>query len=291
MIHRNLRSPILNIALAPLACCLPPGYQVTTGPEQDTTKDDGRQVAGKRVIRLGNVSVPQISLYLPPAEQRNGSAVVICPGGGFSILAWDLEGTEVAEWLNGLGVTAAVVKYRVPIRNHEPRWQPPAQDAQRAISLVRSKADEWGLSPERIGVLGFSAGGATAAHTALAAGNREYEAIDKLDDTSCRADFAVLVYPAYLVDNDGKQLKDDVKVTAEAPPTFFVHAFDDRVRPENSLLLAAALKKVNVPAEVHVYAAGGHGYGLRETDQPVTTWPAHCEAWLKQRGLLNRVEK
>lgn len=263
----------------------PPGFQVEDGPERDTSGPDSRAVAGKAVVRLGNVSTPQLHVFFPPEDKRNGTSVVICPGGGYRILAWDLEGAEVAAWLNSLGVTAAVLKYRVPTADADPNWLPSTQDAQRAIRLVRSHAEEWKLTDDRIGVLGFSAGGRTAAMAAVTGEKSLYEPIDVIDEHSTRPDFAVLVYPAYLVDENGA-LRSDVTVTKDAPPAFLVHAFDDPVTPKCSVAYFLALKDAGVPAELHIYDRGGHGYGLRKTDQPVTQWPERCEDWMKARGLL-----
>ncbi len=257
-------------------------------PEADTTKPGGGTVAGKSVIRLGNVSTPQVHIYRPAADKDTGVSVVICPGGGHNILAWDLEGTEVAEWLNTVGVTGIVLKYRVPARDPMKRWIAGVQDAQRAMSLVRSKAEEWKLDPKRIGILGFSAGGEVAGLTALMPGERQYEAGDDIDKISSRPDFAVLVYPAYLAMKDQAKLRDDVKVTKDAPPMFLVHAYNDGVTPMTSLLLATELKKVGVPAEIHMYATGGHGFGLRATDEPSSQWPKRCEEWMKRTGILKK---
>lgn len=265
----------------------PPGYQVDGGPERDTTGPDGRGVAGRSVIRLGDVSKPQLHIYQPAEDKRNGTAVVVCPGGGFSILAWDLEGTEVAEWLNSLGVTAAVLKYRVPTRDADPNWLPPTQDAQRALSLIRSRAEEWQIDPERIGILGFSAGGRTAAMATVNPSKRLYEKSDAVDEKAHRADFTVLVYPAYLVDADGKLLP-EVTVSKETPPTLLVHAYDDGVTPKSSVQFFLACKDAGVPAELHIYDTGGHGYGLRKTEQPVTSWSERCAEWMKSRGLLEK---
>jgi acetyl esterase/lipase len=230
-------------------------------------------------------------VYQPAKDKANGAAVVICPGGGFNILAYDLEGTEVAAWLNSIGVTAVVLKYRVPARDPHKRWLAPVQDAQRAMSIVRSNASAWGLDPKRIGILGFSAGGATAGYTALFRDARQYPAIDAVDAVSSRPDFALLIYTAYFVERGQTALNPALPVTftADAPPMFLVHAFDDGVPVQNALLIAAELKKVNVPAEVHVYDTGGHGYGLRPVPElPVTTWPQRAEAWLARRGLLKK---
>lgn len=264
----------------------PPGPERELGPEQNTSGPNSRTVAGKPVIRIGNVATPQAYVYLPKPEQRSDCAVIICPGGGYNILAWDLEGTEVAEWLNSIGVTAIVLKYRVPTGQLKPKWQLPVQDAQRTLSLVRSRADEWGLSAERIGILGFSAGGDTAARTALAT-QRHYDPVDAADEQSCHPNAAILVYPAYLANEDKTGLREELEVTKDAPVTFLVHAFDDNVPVQNSLFLALALKQASVPVELHVYDTGGHGYGLRPVDaHPVTSWPQRCEAWLKRNSWL-----
>lgn len=267
----------------------PPGESKTLPPEADQTKDSDKLIAGRRIIKLGNVSKPQLAVYRPARDQDTGAAVLICPGGGFNILAYDLEGTEVAAWLNSIGVTGIVLKYRVPARDPKERWLAAVQDAQRAMSLVRSKAAEWNIDAKRIGILGFSAGGATAGIAALAGDKRHYAALDAIDSVSNRPDFALLIYAAYFVERGQTQLRADLVVPKDAPPTFFVHAFDDGVPVQNALLLAAELKKVGVPAEVHVYDTGGHGYGLRYVAElPVTTWPKRAEEWLARRGLLRR---
>ena len=258
----------------------------TVEAEADLTKPTDRLIAGRRIIKLGNVSTPQLHVYLPPPERRNGSMVVVCPGGGFSILAWDLEGTEVAAWLNGQGTAAAVLKYRVPTRTRENRWLAPVQDAQRALSLVRSRAAEWSLAPDRIGTLGFSAGGFTAAHVGLQPTQRLYPAVDAADQVPFRPDFVVLVYPGSLVTDDTRELKPELTPTKSTPPFFLVHAADDRVPSENSVQLFLALRRAEVPAELHVYQNGGHGYGLRPDPQfPVTSWAERCEAWFHVQGL------
>jgi acetyl esterase/lipase len=269
-----------------------PGEFKANGPEADTSKPGEGLVAGKPLIRLGNVSKPQLHVFPAPKEKANGTAVVICPGGGFHILAWDLEGTEVAEWLNSIGVTAFVLKHRVPTAALQPKWQVPVMDAQRALSIARSRANEWSVDPRRIGILGFSAGGHVAARCSLGFAERQYPAGDDLDKASCKPDFAVLIYGAYSYDDKTGQLGADITVPKDAPPLFFVHAFDDPVSPQNSLLLASAAKKAGVSAEVHLYDAGGHGYGLRPQAQlPVTSWPQRCGEWLNRRGLLSPAKK
>ncbi len=268
----------------------PPGDEnVTLPPEADQTKPEDRLIAGRPIIKLGNVSTPLIEIHRPPAGEANGAAVIVCPGGGHYILAWDLEGTEVAAWLNTLGVTAVVLKYRVPSRTRETqRWQAAVQDAQRAVRLVRANAENWQIDPQRIGILGFSAGGETAALASLLYEKNHYEPIDDIDRVSARPDFALLIYSGGLYDEKKKALPDHVVVPAGAPPFFFAHAWDDRVSVQNALLLGSALKEKGISASLHLYPTGGHGYGLRPTDEPVTTWPARAEEWMRHAGLLER---
>lgn len=249
--------------------------------ESDMTKPEDKLIAGRRIIKLANVSTPTLSVYRPAREHDTGAAVVICPGGGYNILALDLEGTEVAEWLNSLGVTGIVLKYRVPARHKDKRYIEAVQDAQRAMSLVRQHASEWGLKADRIGILGFSAGGDCACRTALL--ERQYAPLDEADKLPFRPDFAVLIYPGYLVEKDGSKLLSDLKVTKDTPPVFLVHTFDDPVTPLSSTMLFNELKRHGVPAELHIYDRGGHGYGLRATDDPVTRWTEPAALWLKKR--------
>lgn len=241
------------------------------------------------IKRITNVSRPTLSVFRPRKDKNTGMAVLIAPGGGYNILAWDKEGEEVAAWLNTLGVTGIVLKYRVPRRSDTPKGAPPKQalmDAQRAMSLVRGKATEWGIDPKRIGMLGFSAGGHLTAATATSFDKRTYESIDDIDKVSCRPDFAVLIYPGGLVVPDKDELSPEIRVSKECPPMFFAHAGDDRVKADNSVLMYLALKRAGVPAELHVYASGGHGFGLRPNAHPSSTWPARCADWFRAQGLL-----
>jgi len=257
---------------------------VPEGREQDVSTPDSRQVAGRPVIRLKHVFLPQLAVYRPEPEEANGAAVIVCPGGGHNILAYDLEGTEVAEWLAGLGFTGIVLKYRVPAIDPDRRWKHAVQDAQRAVSVVRSRAAEWKLDPGRIGILGFSAGGQTAGYAALLGDEKTYGSVDPADELSSRPDFAVLVYPAYFVPRKDTELTGEARglISEAAPPMFLVHASDDGVPCWNSLRLFAELKKRGVPAELHIFAEGGHGYGLRKTEQAVTRWPELCARWLRR---------
>jgi len=266
-----------------------PGEKGDIGEEKDMTKPSDNLIAGKPVIRLGNVSKPTISIYRPPADKETGAAALVFPGGGYHILAMDLEGTEVCAWLNSLGVTAVLLKYRVPKRAGLERHAAPLQDAQRAFGIVRRRANELNIDPKRIGVVGFSAGGHLAAALGASCEQRTYPAIDGADEVSCRPDFAILIHPGYLtLKDEGDKVAPDVKVSSNSPPTFIVMTQDDPVRVENAVFYFMALKQANVPSELHVYPTGGHGYGLRRTEHFVTTWPDRAADWMRSRGLLRQ---
>ncbi len=265
-----------------------PGETSALPPETDTSKPEGDLVAGRRVIRLGSVSQPTLTVYKPDPANDTGAAVLVCPGGGYYILAMDLEGTEVCTWLNSLGVTGILLKYRVPRRAGLPHYLPPLQDAQRALGLVRQQAQSLGIDPHRIGVLGFSAGGHLAAalsnnHTA-----RSYPSVDAADQVSCRPDFCVLIYPAYLTGKDpSAAVAVELPVsTANTPPTFIAQTQDDNPYVESTLVYHQALRNAHVPVEMHLYANGGHGYGLRRTEANVTAWPDRVAEWMGAAGWL-----
>ncbi len=266
-----------------------PNEKGDVGEEHDTTKAGDGLVSGQRVIRLGNVSKPEITLYRPAKEKDTGAAVIVCPGGGYNILAMDLEGTEICDWFNSIGVTGVLLKYRVPRRPGDEKHLLPLQDAQRALSLVRFHATDWNLDPKHIGVLGFSAGGHLSAYLSTSFDQRAYEPVDDADRVSCRPDFAMLIYPAYLAlkEQDNK-IAPDLNVTTNTPPTFLIQAEDDGVRVENSLFYFLALKNAKVPAEMHLYPSGGHGYGLRPSDRLISSWPKRAEEWMRALGLLQR---
>jgi acetyl esterase/lipase len=246
--------------------------------------------ASKGTKWLTNVTKPTITVFRPAEGKNNGAAMLICPGGGYWNLAWDLEGEEVAAWLNSIGMTGIVLKYRVPRRPGQPTDVPPPgplQDSQRALSLVRSNAKEWGIDPGRIGMIGFSAGGHLTAATATRFDKRTYDPIDVVDTLSCRPDFAVLLYPGYLVINQTIVLSPTIQIPAGAPPFFLVHCGDDDVSEvEHSVMMYHGLLRAGVPAELHVYTAGGHGLGVRKTDRPSSAWPQRCAEWLKGLGVL-----
>jgi acetyl esterase/lipase len=237
-----------------------------------------------------NVTKPTITIYRPAKDKDTGAAMLICPGGGYWNLYWQLEGEEVAAWLNSLGVTGIILKYRVPRRPGEPKGEParrPLQDAQRAVSLVRSKARYWGIDPKRIGVVGFSAGGHLAVATATSFAKRTYEPIDDIDKISCRPDFAVLVYSGYLKAKDKDELAPGLHVPAGTPPIFIAHGGDDIVsNPDHSVIMYLALKRAGVPAELHIYAGAVHDFGVRPSEHPCSAWTDSCANWLRHQGFL-----
>jgi acetyl esterase/lipase len=266
----------------------PPDPVPTKGPEGDLTTPKDNLIAGRPLLHWGNVSTPTITLY-SPKRKNTGAAVVVFPGGGYNILAIDLEGTEVCDWLTAKGVNCILLKYRVPDTGPYMTKSPAAlEDAQRAVGLVRSHAAEWHIDPNRVGVLGFSAGGHLAAALSTHYDKRLYPAIDAADQLSCRPDFAVVVYPGYLADAEHTFLdKLDIHPTEKTPPAIIIQAEDDTVHVENSTAYFLALKSAKVPAELHLYAKGGHGYGLRRVpDLPVTTWPDAVETWLHTIHIL-----
>ncbi len=251
-------------------------------PKAKAPKSDG-------TLRLALVTEPTLTLFRAPADKANGAAVLVCPGGGYNILAFDKEGTEIAQWLNTLGVTAGVLKYRVPRRDKDTPHVAPLQDAQRGLRMLRQHASEWGIDTKRVGILGFSAGG----HLTVMAGTHwdetTYPKQDAADELSCRPDFLIPIYPAYLGDerNPGP-LSPLVRVTKDTPPTFCAVTHDDQLRGMNAALFYVELKKAKVPAELHIFTKGGHGYGLRPSDNPVSHWPQRCEDWLRAMDLLKK---
>jgi acetyl esterase/lipase len=238
------------------------------------------------------VTNPTITLHRPPKDQDTGAAVLICPGGGYWNLYWQLEGEEVADWLNSIGVTGIILKYRVPRRPDEPKGEParrPLQDAQRAISLVRSRASEWGIDRQRIGIAGFSAGGHLALATATSFEQRTYVPVDDVDKISCRPDFAIPVYSGYLKAKDKDEVAPGLRIPAGTPPIFLAHGGDDIISPpEHSVLMYLALKRAGVPTELHVYATAAHDFGVRKSDHPCSTWTEACATWLRHQGFLKK---
>jgi acetyl esterase/lipase len=291
-----------------------PDAQPVAGPEDETTPVTDSLVAGKPWVKVSNVMRPTMTVY-SPKEKNTGAAVVVFPGGGYQILAIDLEGTEVCDWLTSKGITCVLLKYRVthvgPYPKSGPYPESPMalEDAQRTVGLVRFHAAEWHIDPHKIGVLGFSAGGHLSAAISTHFEKRLYPAVDAADKESCRPDFAMVIYPGHLslsaAEWDAKQgtkkfvvphpvnadkelsMNPEVPVTSQTPPTFLLQAEDDHVdNVDDSLAYYIALKKAGVPVETHLYAHGGHAFGLRRTEMPITEWPQLVEKWLGTIGMI-----
>jgi acetyl esterase/lipase len=301
-----------------------PDAQPVAGPEVATTTGKEFLVAGRPAVGVSNVSQPTMTVY-SPSGKNTGAAVVVFPGGGYLDLAIDLEGTEVCDWLTAKGITCVLLKYRVPGEPGYPKPAPypksgpypespmALEDAQRTLGLVRFHAAEWRIDPHKIGVLGFSSGGHLSAAISTHFEKRLYPAIDAADKESCRPDFAVAIYPGHLslsaAEWDANQgakkfvirepahetgadkqfgLNPDIPVTRQTPPTFLLQAEDDHVDDVNdSLAYYIALKKAGVPVEMHLYAQGGHAFGLRRTKLPITAWPQLIETWLETMGMIS----
>ena len=267
----------------------PPDAQAVAGAETVGAATDPL-VAGRPWLSVENVSRPTMTVY-KPKEKDTGVAVVIFPGGGYEVLAIDLQGTEIADWLNSQGVTAVLLKYRVPTRekNAYAESRRALQDAQRAVGLVRFHAKEWNIDPHKIGVIGFSAGGHMVAAISTNFEKRLYPAVDNADKESCRPDFAIAQYPGHLCSKDDNnfELNPNVRVSRDTPSTFLLQAENDPVDDvRNSLVYYIALKKAGVPVEMHLYAEGGHAFGIRRTNLPITDWPQLVEKWLNTIGII-----
>jgi acetyl esterase/lipase len=264
-----------------------PDAQPVPGPEYVTNRLDSH---GKPWSWVSNVTRPTMTVY-PPAGKNTRVAVLVFPGGGYQGLAMDLEGTEICDWLTSRGITAVLLKYRVPVKRVGTYAESPQalEDAQRTLGLVRLHAAEWHVDPHKIGVIGFSAGGHMVTATSTHFAKREYPAVDAADKESCRPDFAIALYPGHLWDPDAAfALNPNVPVTTNTPPTFLVQAEDDPVDPINgSLVYYRALKDARVPVEMHLYAHGGHGFGLRNSKLPIGEWPHLAEKWLRTIGMTS----
>lgn len=252
-------------------------------------KKAGTETGDDGVIRIPYVDAPEIVRFPAPAEQACGTSMIVCPGGAYRKLAWNKEGTEIAAWLNTLGVDAVVLKYRVPRRNKEQPHPWPLQDLQRAIRIVRDSASRWKIDPNRVGVIGFSAGGHLAVMAASQSGQMTYQPRNESDQIDVHPNFLALIYPAYLgnAKKDPLNLDPLVKVNAETPPTFITITHDDSDRALFAALYYAQLRRHGVSGELHIYSKGGHGYGLRASDHAVSTWPARLEDWLRSEGWIN----
>lgn len=263
----------------------PAGAPGETNTLVEKADSEGGRTGGETVLRITNVGEPTITIYPAPEELSNGTAMLVCPGGGYNILAYDLEGDEVCEWLNDIGITAVLLKYRVPRREGLEKHVAPLQDAQRAMSYIRAHAELYNINPNSIGVMGFSAGAHLSAMLSNTFTTRTYSAIDAIDKVSCRPDFCLLVYPAYL-DGEKFQLAPELKVTVNTPPTMLIQTEDDKSYIDSSLFYYYALKEAGVPAWMHLYSSGGHGYGLRDTGSSVNSWPLRVEEWFVELGIL-----
>ncbi len=280
-----------------------PDSQPASGPETVTNTGRKELVAGRPYTYIRNVSVPTLTVYPPDKKLNKHAAVLVFPGGGYEILAIDLEGTEVCDWLTSRGITCVLLKYRVP--NSGPHWDAKCncrvkprqltalQDAQRAMGIVRAHAAEWQVDPHKVGVIGFSAGGHLVAAISNEWRTRIYRRVDAADDLSARPDFAIGVYPGHLWESDTSRsaisFNPDIHVTRQTPPTFLVQAETDSIDNVNqSLAYYIALKNANVPVEMHLYVHGGHAFGLRRTRAPITEWPLLVERWLGTIGMTGR---
>jgi len=261
-----------------------PDPAAVTGPETDPTTDVDRMVSGKVTVRVTNVSKPTLAVFAPPAAKNTGAAALVFPGGSYVRLAYNIEGTEVCDWLNSLGMTCVLVKYRVPEHGHYPEKVEDLEDAQQAMRLTRAHAREWHINPQRIGVIGFSAG----AHLAVALSTHPDFQGKRVPafQVDARPDFQMIVYPGWLSGPGGK-VDPALAPTAAIPPTFLVQAENDyTAHVENVLVYFQALKDAKVPAELHVFTQGGHGFGLRPTELPISHWPALAETWLHTIHVL-----
>lgn len=295
-----------------------PDPQPVKGPEQAET-DPKTQIGGKTVTGVENVTQPTMTVY-SPSGGNTGAAVVVFPGGGYQVLAIDLEGTEVCDWLTSKGITCILLKYRVTNAGAYAKSGPypespmALEDAQRTLGLVRFHAAEWRVNPHKVGVLGFSAGGHLSVAMSVHFDKRLYPAVDAADKESCRPDFAVAIYPGHLsrsaakydaqfgarrfplpapdklsAADDNLGLNPDLHPDRETPPTFLLQAEDDHIDSVyDSLSYYIALKKAGVPAEMHLYAQGNHAFGLRHTNLPITDWPLLVEKWLATIGMVDK---
>ncbi|MBL8825526.1 MAG: alpha/beta hydrolase [Planctomycetaceae bacterium] len=285
-------SELLGIMIASwfsVAAAAEPQRTINVWPDLapgETTRSPGevlprRATENPPATRIKAITQPQLELFAPPKDKQNGAVMIVCPGGGYSYCVIDKEGAEPAAWLNELGITALVLRYRTKDTSTLPPYERPLQDAQRAIRLVRQQAAELNIDPARVGICGFSAGGNLAALVATRFEQPAYTALDDTDKLSCRPDFALLGYPAYLYDAKTEQLDPLVTITAKTPPTFLLHTHDDGLTSLGPVYFYAALKRLKIPAELHVYQVGGHGYGLRPVaGANIDTWVQPAAAWL-----------
>lgn len=228
------------------------------------------------VKRITDITDPAIIVFPASADKNNSAGIIVCPGGGYSILAIDKEGYEVAKWLNLLGFSAFVLQYRVPKKQ-----EGALQDIQRAIRIVRNNANNWKINPDKLGIIGFSAGGSLCARASTLYNEKKYPRVDDKDDVSCKPNFALLIYPAYLDQGENRSLTPELQVDENTPPAFIFQTADDRLG-NSALVYTTALRDAKVPVELHFLAEGGHGYGLRMGNPAAETWPKLAENWLQK---------
>jgi acetyl esterase/lipase len=294
--QKNIWQPPAGYTQIPVWPLTIPDSQPAARPEYVRLADN--LIADKPCMLIENVTVPTMTIY-PPKTKNTGAAVVVFPGGGYKVLAVDLEGTEICEWLSSIGITGILLKYRVPYSG--PYWDSKSmghkdpvaplalEDAQRTLGLLRFHAAEWHIDPHKVGVIGFSAGGHLVADISTHFRKRVYPLMDSADRESCRPDFGMVIYPGHMIEKTTREyeLNPTIPVTVDMPPMFLVQAEDDPVDTvQNSLVLFIALKNKGVPVEYHVYSQGGHAFGLRETNLPITHWPQLAEIWLKSIGII-----
>lgn len=261
-----------------------PGETTKMIEKEDMT---GNKTAGCPVSRITNVSEPTLTFYPASADNNSGTTIIVNPGGGYNILAYNLEGTEICKRFNSHGINCVLVKYRVPRREGLAKHEAPLQDLQRAIAYTRAHSKEWNIDANKIGVMGFSAGAHLSAMASNSFNQLTYTPIDANDQVSTRPDFCMLIYPAYL-DGENFTMAPEVKVTDKTPPTFLVQAQDDKSYINSSLFYYFALKEAGVPSAMHLYPSGGHGYGLRNTGDLVNEWPFRALNWLSEIGMLDK---
>lgn len=265
----------------------PDGAPGETGKMKQVDDLSGNKVAGCPVLRISNVDEPTLTFYPAPAGNNKGATIIVNPGGGYNILAYNLEGSEICKRFNSFGINCVLVKYRVPRREGGEKHAAPLQDLQRAIAYTRAHAAEWQIDAGRIGVMGFSAGAHLSAVASTNYGERTYPKVDSFDEVSLRPDFTILVYPAYLA-GENFSIAPELKVDQNTPPTILIQTEDDKSHINSSLFYYYALKEARVPAALHVYPSGGHGYGLRNTGHTVNEWPFRVLSWLRDIGMIEK---
>ena len=275
-----------TVASEPLTLKLwPDGPPTAMVPKSEATVKLIHSYGGIGPHRVSDVTDPTITVFQP--KKPTGAAVVVAPGGGFMFLSYTHEGTQTCEWLNSLGVTAVLLKYRTPTRDEKEMFELPVQDAQRALGLVRKHAAAWKIDPQRIGLLGFSAGANVAGHVAWDRVERTYPQEAGLDDPRV-PDFLIFIYGGGFLDKDDpSKFRPGFSVPADAPPVFFLTAHDDKTAANEAATLYLAYRKHNLPAELHVYAKGGHGFGMRKDGKPISDWPIRCGEWMRSSGFLD----